>query len=86
MEGQVFFLEDDDYENMFITQESKINEDNNVKSDGIADDGDLFLGVHAMDFKLPCVSQLTSSQSAVYSDISDAEDIEDFEIPSSQKR
>ena len=86
MEEQVFSLEDEDYGNMFITQESGNNENLIGNLDNSDNEGEFFLGVKATDFASPCVSQVTSHQNAMYSDISDAEDFENFEIPSSQNR
>ena len=73
---EVFFLEEEDSNEMFLTQVSQ--EDKNC------DDNRSIFG-DGMDFQSPCVSlrrdanfNLMSSQ---YDDISD----EDFEIPSSQE-
>ena len=71
---EVFSLEDDDCEGMFITQEpSKLQEIDGDKS--VLGDG--------LDFSSPCVS-LTSQSSlgaAVYEDISDNDA---FDIPCSE--
>ena len=72
----VFSLEDDDGDNLFITQESR--------SDRINDQVQPILG-NSTDFQSPCVSLTSqiSNTSAVYEDISDDDA---FEIPSSQQQ
>ena len=73
--NNVFSLEDDDCNDLFITQEAKSDENlvnEMAKSDG---EYDSFLGVEAMDFASPCVSVVQGLDS-VYPDISEAEDFE----------
>ena len=59
MEPEVFSLEDDDYGNMFITQESSQYEDLVEKEDKIDNEDGLFLGLSQSDFSSPCVSVLS---------------------------
>ena len=71
---EFFSLEDDDGDELFLTQRSA--QDNKVcENVGILGD--------PMDFSSPCTSIITPppGQVPVYSDISD---VEDFEVPSSQ--
>ena len=86
MEQEEFSLEDDDYGNIFITQESSSNSDVVFDLDKSGENEELFLGVKLTDFKSPNVSQVDTIRNPMYSDISDDDDLEDFQIPSSQKR
>ena len=86
MDQEVFSLEDDDYGNMFITQETNNSENLVNKLDKSYDEDRVFLGVNESDFAMPCLSIVKPVLNAMYSDISDDEDIDDFQIPSSQKR
>ena len=73
---EVFSLEEDDGNELFITQESKIDRINRESNDkGIIGDPE--------DFSTPCVSLVSQGKhdTPAYSDISDSED---FQIPSSQ--
>ena len=66
---EVFSLEDDDCNELFITQESK--EDSGVKTV----EGGQFLGHDVFDFKSPCTSFVTKKEAYVpeCEDISDSE-------------
>ena len=68
----VFSLEEDDGNELFITQEQK---DLCVKEDKVDDQSDTFLGVDVMDFQSPCSSVLkrTDKYQPEFSDISDGE-------------
>lgn len=70
----LFSLEDEDYQGMFITQSSS-NESNTSVNSGIISD--------SSDFLSPCVSLISqnTTPAPVYPDISDEDD---FVIPSSQ--
>ena len=75
MEPEVCSLEDDDYGNLFITQETS-NVDNIVQNmDKSDDENDSVFGIDAMDFSSPNVS-VVKGHNAMYSDISDVEDFE----------
>ena len=84
MEREVFSLEDDDYGDLFITQQS--SNDQNIKSnlDKSEEEDGLFLGIETSDFKSPCLSVVSPLKNAMYSDISDAEDFEDIKKPITQ--
>ena len=86
MDDQVFSLEDEDYGNMFITQESSNSDTLQNFKDKSDDEDEFFLRVKTTDFASPCVSQVMPLKDLMYSDISDCEDFENFEIPSSQNR
>ena len=69
-----FSLEDDDYGDMFITQNSKDNIE--IVPDDDNSNKELFLGLLKNDFSSPCLSLLKgqSDSSHQYSDISDYEE------------
>ena len=86
MECEVFSLEDDDYESMFITQEVS-NSQNLVGELDKSEEGDgLFLGLSKTDFVSPCVSQVKPLHDPMYSDISDDEVFECSQKSVAQKR
>ena len=66
----LFSLEDDDGNDLFITQSSNSSNGNN--SNSVIGDGS--------DFSSPCVSLVSKNAAPQYEDISD----DDFEIPCSQ--
>ena len=80
----MFSLEDDDYGDMFITQTPRNVENSDVNLDNSSDDV-LLLGVEANDFSSQCTSIVKPLRDPQYSDISDTDDLADFDIPSSQK-
>ena len=69
---EIYSLEEDEGNELFITQES-----NNVvaEMDKSVDESDLFLGIDEMDFQSPCSSLLPdkTNYNPDYSDISDCE-------------
>ena len=77
----LFSLEDEDYQGMFITQSSS-NESNTSVNSGIISD--------ASDFSSPCVSLVSQNTTSApaYSDISDEGDlvIPSSQVPESNKR
>ena len=78
--GDLFSLEDDDYNEMFITQVPKVGNDGNKNSEVLekeVNDG-MILGLARDDFQSPCSSLINRKESGIYSDISEAED--DFEM------
>ena len=69
---EVFSLEEDEGDSLFITQEPSDKNGDVVHSDSSED----FLGLDQMDFQLPCVSirsDRSSSYQNNFSDISDDE-------------
>ena len=73
---EYFSLEDDEeYNNLFITQTPKENVNGSEGSEIVkSNENDSFLGVNVTDFTSPCLSLTTKPlQSAQYSDISDEE-------------
>ena len=75
-----FSLEENDYSDMFITQEVSDIKDNNCESDG---EMDKFFGLNADDFASPMVSIIDDKKNAPhYSDISD--DDGTFEVDSKE--
>ena len=81
----MFSLEDDNYGNMFITQESSKSENLLDELDESDKDSNLFCGVRENDFQSPVVSKVNVIQNPMYSDISEDKVFEDFHIQSSQK-
>ena len=71
----MFSLEDDEeMNNLFITQTPSANSDKIVKNDKGDEDYNMFLGVAENDFQSPCSSLVTKDDSVFkYSDISDDE-------------
>ena len=69
-----FSLEDDDYDDLFITQSSKEDDNSNVTVNGSQEN--MFSGVKENDFSSPCSSILNGNcdSANAYSDISDYED------------
>ena len=73
----VFSLEDDDYSELFITQESRKSENNDEKSGdfkGNVVEGMQF-GIAEDDFQSSCQSMISDLNNPMYSDISDDENI-----------
>ena len=79
----MFSLEDDEGNDMFITQTPSTS-DGNTQELNNQSGGELFLGIEVDDFQSPCSSLVSKSmKQPIYSDISD-DDME-WEIQSSQK-
>ena len=57
MEGQIFSLEDEDYDNMFITQEPSQIVPLPMEMDNSDDENGMFLGLKENDFTSPVTSQ-----------------------------
>ena len=72
----ICLLEEDDMGGLFLTQESRSNT-KNVGEDMEEEEG-TFLGLSQTDFQSPCKSMLAAAgrDSAIYSDISDEEFVE----------
>ena len=81
----MFSLEDDDYGDMFITQEANISQDLAGDFNKSDDEDALFLGVKVSDMGTPCTSIVKPLKNPMYLDISDDEDLADFQIPCSRK-
>ena len=86
MDQELFSLEDDDYGDLFITQESSKSSEMPLDMDKSCDESELFLGVEPADFKSPCLSQVGPIRNPMYSDISDDEVFEEEKKSSSQNR
>ena len=79
----VFSLEDDDYNELFITQVPKDNVDVNKCND--EESGDMFFGVAKDDFQSPCSSLINRNEPTIYSDISDADVFQMDSMPSDDR-
>ena len=70
--GQIFSLEEDECNDLFITQDPKgfVNAGINLpSSNGDSNDG-MLLGLSVNDFQSPCSSLINRKESGIYSDIS----------------
>ena len=84
MDDQVFSLEDDDYGDLFITQTPSQVNNFNVDLDK-SEDELLCIGDDKAKLESKGISTVKPLRDPQYSDISDSEDLADFDIPSSQK-
>ena len=75
---EVFSLEDEEYGGLFLTQESKENEDYLMEKK-VGED-ELFLGVEPCDFTSP-VTSVRQKYTPVCSDVSDNEFEENWQKP-----
>ena len=77
---EVFSLEDDGCNELFITQESKQKEECNV-SENVGESGE-FLGIDPFDFQSPCTSvhKSEATYQPQYSDVSDEESTSEMVI------
>ena len=71
--GEIFSLEDTELSQMFITQESNVQDVDMLdrSEDKMDTNEDIFLGNDKGDFASPCVSLINKLELPEYSDISD---------------
>ena len=75
--GAIFSLEEDECNDMFITQEPKDlgGDCGNVNIGNFNSDEGMLLGLSPTDFHSPCSSLINRKESGIYSDISDDEGV-----------